>query len=545
MTKRSIDGIINNTFDDIFIDSVGYLFGTSNQLVFGSGNNTTTINVKTPSAPRIYTIPDIGADGMFYISGGSMPDITGSLIPTANNTYDIGSSTYNWKNLYMEGTANLSSASNQIVFGGNTTFNINCNGYQTVNFPNPQGSSDIVVYNESPATMQNKSFSDTTNFTPTSNQMLFGGNLTLNVDSSAAKTITLPNATDTIVLEAATQNLSNKSISSSNLTNPIIYKQLLINTPGNQIVIEAAVTLSIDTSISGTINFPSVASDTVVYEALSQTLSNKSFSNTTNFTPTSNQIEFGGNLVFNVDTSGSGTISFPNATDTVVYEAASQTLTNKTLSSPIVTGSLIPSANATYDLGSSTESWNNGYLANQLNLTSPGAQIVFGGNTTWNINTNGTQSLTFSNLQGSSDYVVYQETPATMQNKSFSDTTNFTPTSNRILFGGNLTLNVDSSAANTITLPNATDTIVLEAAVQTLTNKTFAESLIPSANAIYNLGSYTESWNNGYIANQLFFTNTSNQIEFGGGTVFNVNVGGLNTITFPNATDTIVLEAAS
>ena len=86
MAKRSIDGITNNTFDDIFIDNVGYLFGTSNQLVIGSGNNTTTINVKTPTAPRIYTIPDIGADGMFYISGGSMPDITGSLIPTANNT---------------------------------------------------------------------------------------------------------------------------------------------------------------------------------------------------------------------------------------------------------------------------------------------------------------------------------------------------------------------------------------------------------------------------------------------------------------------------
>ena len=90
-------------------------FNSSDQLVFNLADQKIKVNVNTPSATRTYTIPDIGSDGIFYISGGSMPDITGSLIPTANNTYDIGSSTYNWKNLYMEGVANLSSVSSDRI----------------------------------------------------------------------------------------------------------------------------------------------------------------------------------------------------------------------------------------------------------------------------------------------------------------------------------------------------------------------------------------------------------------------------------------------
>jgi len=119
MTKRSIDGITKNVFNDIFIEGVGYLFSTSNQLVFGgNGNNTTTINVNIPSAPRTYTIPDIGADGTFYISGNSQP-ITGSLIPSANNTYSIGSSTYGWEDLYITGSAYLEG--NNLQFNGPTS----------------------------------------------------------------------------------------------------------------------------------------------------------------------------------------------------------------------------------------------------------------------------------------------------------------------------------------------------------------------------------------------------------------------------------------
>ena len=109
-------------------------FNSSNQLVFNLADQKIKVNVNTPSATRTYTIPDIGTDGSFYISGGSAPN-TGDLIPSANNTYDIGSSTYNWKNLYMEGVANLSSASNQIEFGGNLVFNVDTSGAGTIFFP--------------------------------------------------------------------------------------------------------------------------------------------------------------------------------------------------------------------------------------------------------------------------------------------------------------------------------------------------------------------------------------------------------------------------
>jgi len=99
------------------------------------------------------------------------------------------------------------------------------------------------------------------------------------------------------------------------------------------------------------------------------------------------------------------TITFPDASGTValttdiaagtVTETGTQTLINKTLTSPTINGatiggSLIPSANATYDLGSSTNKFKDLYLsgatlyldAATISLHSGNVQLSHSGNTT-------------------------------------------------------------------------------------------------------------------------------------------------------------------
>lgn len=87
---------------------------TSNQLVLGGSNNV-TIDSTAPSASRVYSIPDVGGNGTFYISGGNQT-ITNSLVPSADDTYDLGSSTSGWRDLYISNYAYLEG--NSLQFNG-------------------------------------------------------------------------------------------------------------------------------------------------------------------------------------------------------------------------------------------------------------------------------------------------------------------------------------------------------------------------------------------------------------------------------------------
>ena len=57
------------------------------------------------------------------------------------------------------------------------------------------------------------------------------------------------------------------------------------------------------------------------------------------------------------------TITLPNATGTVVLQDSTDTLTNKTIGAATIAGHLIPDTNEAYDLGSSTNRFNDIYLA--------------------------------------------------------------------------------------------------------------------------------------------------------------------------------------
>ena len=91
----------------------------------------------------------------------------------------------------------------------------------------------------------------------------------------------------------------------------------------------------------------------------------------------------------------------PNvANDTFAVLAAAQTLTNKTLGATTISGHLIPSANNTYDLGSSANRYRNIYT-NDLNLCNEGrGNDVDGTSGNWTIQEGEDNLYVINNLTG-------------------------------------------------------------------------------------------------------------------------------------------------
>ena len=96
------------------------------------------------------------ADGVTSTGTGSFGglDIDGNIVPGEDDTYDIGATGLEWKNLFIDGTANIDTLSltDGFTYGG-VTFNENSNALSVTSskfdFKSTDGSDLFTVYNSS------------------------------------------------------------------------------------------------------------------------------------------------------------------------------------------------------------------------------------------------------------------------------------------------------------------------------------------------------------------------------------------------------------
>ncbi len=172
-------------------------------------------------------------------------------------------------------------------------------------------------------------------------------------DPTADRTITLPNATDTLIGKATTDTLTNKSINIANNTltgtlaqfNTAVSNATLVSTTGSETLTNKSIDLANNTLTGSVSEFNSaLQSDSFATLAGSNTLTNKTLTSP-NIGTALNLIE-DATIIFEgatddsfettltvVDATADRTISLPNATDTLVGKATTDTLTNKSIDS--------------------------------------------------------------------------------------------------------------------------------------------------------------------------------------------------------------------
>ena len=201
------------------------------------------------------------------------------------------------------GASATQSLSNKTIGSGNTLSGATASNFVnggTVTLPS---STDTLVGRNTTDTLTNKTLGSTNNLSgATASSFSNGG------------TVTLPSS-GTLATLAGTETLSNKSLTSSSTTFVNGAKSIRVS-PGG--VGDVLTTLESTSSVARTIQLPN-ASDTLVGLATSDTLTNKNLTSSTNTLSGATATGF---------TNG-GTVSLPSGTTTLLGNNTSQVVTNK------------------------------------------------------------------------------------------------------------------------------------------------------------------------------------------------------------------------
>jgi hypothetical protein len=351
-----------------------------------------------------------------------------------------------------------------------------------------------------------------------------GTKTVIQATQTANRTLTLPDATSTIVGDTATQTLQNKTLDN---TNTVTVKDSLLTLQDNadttkQAKFEAA---SISPGTTRTLTLPD-ASTTLMGTDTVQNVSWKVLDNTNSLTvkDTNLIIQDDGDTTKQAKFQASGiasgqtrTLTIPDADLTIVGTTTTQTLTNKTLTSPVINsptgivkgdvglGNVDNTSDATKNAASVT--LQNKTLDNTNAITVKDANLTIqdDGDTTKQMKlqlsgiTSG-QTRTFT-VPDASTTLVGADATQTLQNKTLDNTTALTIKDSNFTIqdDGDTTKQakiqasgITSGQTRTYTLPDASTTLDGIDTTATLTNKTMSGSSntftnIPAATAISGL----------------------------------------------------------
>ena len=354
-------------------------FGTS--IVFEGAtadSYETTLQVTDPTADRTITIPD--ATGTVVLSDGSGNVTVSGNLTVQGTTTTIDSSTINVVNSFVFEGATANSFETTLTVDDPTED-------RTITIPNASGQ---LVLRDTYETLTNKTLQDVTvvNLTVADNEIVIEGatandfETTLQfTDPTADRTITIPDVSGTVITTGNLSDITALGIFSSTITmegtTPNDFELTLsagdptedrtitfpdasgtVITTGNlsditatgvfsgQIILEGASPNEFETTVQAqdptadrTITLPDVTGTVITTGNLSDITSVGVLSTSVVFEgTTANDYEL---TLAAGDPTSDITISFPDAGGTLVVDTATQTLTNKTLTSPHVSNLII------------------------------------------------------------------------------------------------------------------------------------------------------------------------------------------------------------
>ena len=418
--------------------------GDSNQVLItdGSGNLSFT-SVSSAAGAGLSNVADDSSPSL----GGNLDVETNAIVTSASNR-NIALTPHGTGKVVIDGNVSIDTGTIDLKNGGSAskilfyceTSNAHAQTLQSAPHAEaadntltlPSGSNGVLLSTTSTATVSNKTLVSPTIIFEGSTADSFETTLAV-TDPTADRTITFPNATDTLVGKATTDTLTNKTLTSPTINSPTINSPTIVFEGSTADSFETTIAVT-DPTADRTITLPNVSGTVITTGNLAEVTSAGIFSQNIVFEgSTANSFE---TTLAITDPTADRTVTIPNATDTLVGKATTDTLTNKSidLETNTLTGSVSEFNSALQSDSFATLAGSN-TLTNKT-LTSPV------------INT-GTVGTSLTLLE---DAVMIFEGAT---NDSFETT---------------LTT-VDPTADRTVSLPNATDTLVGKATTDTLTNK--------------------------------------------------------------------------
>ena len=381
-TDNTVDlGTSTLEFKDLYIDGIAQVDTlqvdesatiAANLTVTGNATITTNLTVNGNT-----TIGNAATDTITVTA-----DVASNLIPSADNTYDLGAATDEWRDLYIDGTATIDTL--QVDESATITANLTVNGNTTLG----NAATDTVTITADVASNLIPSVDDTHDLGSATDEwrnIYIDGTAqvdTLQVDESATITANLTVNGNTTLGNAATDTVTVTADVASNLI------------PSADATYDLGATGSEwrDLYITGTANIDSLVADTAAISAGTATLSAATVITTTGGTVT---LQRNDSAITTGETLGAVDFQAPNvagggnatlvtasikAVSDITFDATNNktSLLLQTANADVVTtrvevtgeGHVLPGADDAYDLGSTTKEWRNLYIDGVANIDS-------------------------------------------------------------------------------------------------------------------------------------------------------------------------------